>query len=132
LFAQAGQLMARHPLIFHFMRREAGIMVLIKLVELAGPDDTTRDVYSDIGPRFGVSRTHVRKLLQEAERDGLVQVMHAGGHSVRLTPKLLHAFDFFIADGMAGHDLVYNLARQAQEAAAPVAIERIPWRAASA
>jgi hypothetical protein len=133
LFAQAGQLMARHPLIFHFMRREAGIMVLIKLVELAGPDDTTRDVfYSDIGPRFGVSRTHVRKLLQEAERDNLVQVMHAGGHSVRLTPKLLHAFDFFIADGMAGHDLVYNLARQAQEAAAPVAIERIPWRAASA
>jgi hypothetical protein len=133
LFAQAGQLMARHPLIFHFMRREAGIMILIKLIELVGAGDTTRAVfYSDIGTRFGVSRTHVRKLLQEAEKDALVQVTRGGGHSVRLTPKLLQAFEFFIADGMAGHDLVYNLARQAHAAAEPRAAERAPRRAATA
>jgi DNA-binding MarR family transcriptional regulator len=136
LFAQAGQLMARHPLIFHFMRREAGIMILIKLIELAGAGDTTRDAsYSDIGARFGVSRTHVRKLLQEAEKDGLVQVTRGGGHFVRLTPELVQAFDFFIADGMAGHDLVYNLARQAQaqvEADARPRATESPRQAASA
>jgi len=121
LFAQAGKLMARHPLIFRFMRREGGIMILIKLIELAGPGDTTREVsYSDIGTRFGVSRTHVRKLMQEAEKAGLVEVTRRGGHFVRLMPKLVQAFDLFIADGMAGHDLVYNLARQAQaDAGAP-------------
>jgi hypothetical protein len=132
LFAQAGALMARHPLIFHFMRREAGIMVLIKLIDLVGPGDTTREVsYSDIGTRFGVSRTHVRKLLQEAGKDGLVLMADGAGHSVRLTPELVQAFDFFIADGMAGHDLVYNLARQAQEAAKPRAVEGAPQRAAT-
>jgi hypothetical protein len=32
---------------------------------------------------------------------------------VQLTPKLIEAFDHFIADTMAGHDLVYTLARAA-------------------
>ena len=55
-----------------FMNREAGVMVLIKLMQMAGPrGDAAPFSYSDIGVRFGVSRTHVRKLLKEAEAKGI-------------------------------------------------------------
>ncbi len=62
------QLLARNPTMMRFMWREAGIIILIKLLQLAGPDaDTTLEIsYSDIGGRFGVSRTPVRKLLEDA------------------------------------------------------------------
>lgn len=46
-----------------------------------------------------------------AEDDGLVHLVRPGGKFVQLTTKLVQAFDHFIADGMAGHDLVNNLAR---------------------
>jgi DNA-binding MarR family transcriptional regulator len=130
LFPMAAGLMQRNPLILHFLRREAGIMLLIKLMQLAGPSpDTSREIsYSDIGDRFGVSRTQVRKLMQEAEAHGLVHVMPRGtGQVVRLTGKLVQAFDHFIADGMAGHDLVYNMARRAQADARPGSLRHVPW-----
>jgi hypothetical protein len=116
LFAHGARLLERNPLMLHFLRREAGIMIVIKLIELARPSpDTAREIsYSDIGSRFGVSRTQVRKLLQEAEQNDLVQLIRRGGQFVQLTPKLIRSFDHFIADTMSGHDLVYNLARHAQ------------------
>jgi len=112
LFPYAAQLMARNPLMMQFMTREAGMMIVIKLLHQAGSNgDTAQEItYSDIGVRFGVSRTQVRKLLQDAEANGLVQLTRGKGHSVQLNPKLIEAFDGFIADTMAGHDLVYQLA----------------------
>jgi hypothetical protein len=128
LFPFACRLMERNPLIVRFQRREAGSMILIKLMQLAGPSpEAAREVsYSDIGPRFGVSRTQVRKLMREAEQDDLVQVARRGSHFVRLTPRLMQAFDHFIADTMAGHDLVYNLARQAQADERSAFIQGVP------
>jgi DNA-binding MarR family transcriptional regulator len=113
LFPHDAWLLKRNPLMLHFLRREAGIMIVIKLIALAGPSpETAREIsYSDIGARFGVSRTQVRKLLQEAEQNGLVHLTRRGGQFVRLTPKLIRIFDHFIADTMSGHDLAYNLAR---------------------
>jgi DNA-binding MarR family transcriptional regulator len=118
-FALEAQMMARNPTMMQFMMREAGMMILIKLLQLAGPtDDTTREIsYSDIGARFGVSRTQVRKLLQDAEKAGLMRLTPGRHHCVQLTPTLIDAFDRFIADTMAGHDLVFNVAQRA--AAAP-------------
>ena len=115
LFPFAAQLMARNPTMLLFMTREAGMMILIKLLRLAGSSaDTTREIsYSDIGARFGVSRTQVRKLLQEAETNGLIHLARGRGQFVRLTRPLIEAFDRFIADTMAGHDLVYRLAQRA-------------------
>ncbi len=114
-FPLAAQIMGRNPTMMQFMVREGGIMMLIKLLQLAGSDgDITREVsYSDIGARFGVSRTQVRKLLQLAEKDGLVQLTRGRGYFVRLTPKLYEAFDRFIADTMVAHDITYNLAQRA-------------------
>ncbi len=118
-FPYAAQTMARHPIMMQFMVREGGIMIVIKLIELAGPNADTRRkvVYSDIGARFGVSRTQVRKLLQEAEKAGLVQLTQDGGRFVQLMPTLIEAFDRFIADTMVGHDLMYKLAQRGEAAA---------------
>jgi hypothetical protein len=38
----------------------------------------------------------------------------------------MQAFDHFIADTMAGHDLVYNLARQAQADERSAFIQGVP------
>ena len=118
-FPFAAETLARHPTMVQFMIREGGIMIVIKLIELAGPKaDTTRKiVYTDIGARFGVSRTQVRKLLQEAEKSGLVRLSQEGGRFVQLTPALIEAFDRFIADTMVGHDLMYKLAQRGEAAA---------------
>jgi hypothetical protein len=113
-FPRAAQLLARNPTMMLFMVREAGNMILIKLLQLARADDeTTGEVsYSDIGARFGVSRTQVRKLLEEAEAHGLVQLTRGRQHRVRLTPAFIETFDRFIADTMEGHDLMYRLAQR--------------------
>jgi DNA-binding FadR family transcriptional regulator len=71
--------------------------------------------YSDLGSRFGVSRTHVRELLEEAEQMGLVRLTKGSGRSVELLPPLLQAFDRFIADAMSGFDLCYQLALRLPE-----------------
>ena len=114
LFPFAAQLLARNPLMVQFMVREAGMMILIKLLQLAGPggESTAPISYSDIGARFGVSRTQVRKLLEEAERQGLARLARGREPAVQLTPALVEAFDRFVADTMAGHDLVYKLAQR--------------------
>jgi len=62
-------------------------MILVKLVHMA---NTARDAeglsYADIGARFGVSRTHVRALLRDAERNADVSVSGRGGKFVELRP----------------------------------------------
>jgi DNA-binding FadR family transcriptional regulator len=45
-----------------------------------------------------VSRTHVRKILQEVEGGGLVRLMKRGGGFVEIAPALVQAFDRFVAD----------------------------------
>jgi hypothetical protein len=112
-FALGGQIMAAHPIVMQFMSREAGVMILIKLMQLAGPkgDAARKEIsYSEIGDSFGVSRTHVRKILQDAERQGLVRLTKRNGQFVEVMPELVQAFDRFVAASMSGHDLIYKLA----------------------
>jgi hypothetical protein len=112
-FAHGAQIMASNPIVMQFMRREAGITILIKLMQLVGRKGlAAREeiFYSDIGKRLGVSRTHVRRILQEAEGGGLVHLTKAGGRFVEIAPALVQAFDRFLADAMSGHDLLYRLA----------------------
>jgi DNA-binding transcriptional ArsR family regulator len=112
-FALGAQVMAANPVVMQFMRREAGITILMKLMQLVGrkgPAAREEIFYSDIGNRFGVSRTHVRKVLQEAEGGGLVRLTRDGGRFVEIAPVLVQAFDRFVADSMSGHDLLYRLA----------------------
>jgi len=118
LFALGAQIVAGNPIMLLFQGRDAGVMILIKLIEMAGGKGDAGPLkvsYSDLGGRFGVSRTHVRKLLVDAEELELVRLTQAGGHFVELKPKLLQAFDRLIADSMSGFDLCYQLALRAPD-----------------
>jgi len=107
------QILAGNPDIMLFMNRDAGMTILTKFVQMldaAGGDAVEKLSYSDIGARFGVSRTHVRALLQDAEQAGLVALSGQGGRLVELKPAVLAAFDRFLADSMSGHDLLHRIA----------------------
>jgi hypothetical protein len=86
------------------MNRDAGVLVLIKLIQMSAADSAKSLSYSDIGVRFGISRTHVRTRLQDAAQHGDVSLSGRGGHLVELRPSILHAFDRFVAAAMSGHD----------------------------
>ena len=113
LFALGAQVLASNPVMMLFQGRDAGIMILIKMIQMAGRQGGAAPLkvsYSDLGDRFGVSRTHVRKLLVAAEEMDLVRLTKAGGQFVELKPPLLQAFDRLVADAMSGFDLCYQLA----------------------
>jgi DNA-binding MarR family transcriptional regulator len=113
LFALGAQILAGNPIIMLFQGRDAGVMILIKMMAMGGAQGGAEPMkisYSDLGERFGVSRTHVRELLEEAQELGLVRLTKGGGRSVELLPKLVQAFDRFVADAMSGFDLCYQLA----------------------
>jgi DNA-binding MarR family transcriptional regulator len=117
LFSLGAQILAGNPIMMLFQGRDAGIMILIKMIQMAGRQSGAAPLkvsYSDLGDRFGVSRTHVRKLLAAAEEMELVRLMKAGGQFVELKPALLQAFDRLVADAMSGFDLCYQLALRAK------------------
>jgi hypothetical protein len=113
LFARGARMMAGHPVLMPFLGRDAGAMILLKLMQMVGSMGRPKPLelsFSDFGARVGVSRTHVRNLLKEAEAQGLVRLTRgATSQFVEVRPALVQAFDRFVAESMAGHDLVYNL-----------------------
>lgn len=76
--------------------------------------------YGDVGDRFGVSRTQVRKLLRDLEDAGLVRLHARGGRRVEILPRLWSYYDRWLAGGMYGGDLVYLAALRAMEVPADV------------
>ena len=110
--ALGAQILAGNPDMMLFLNRDAGVMILIKLVHLAAAagDNAAGLSYADIGDLFGVSRTHVRTILQDAARAGLVGLSGRGGQLVELKASVLQAFDRFVAASMSGHDLLFRIA----------------------
>jgi ribosomal protein L20A (L18A) len=109
---KGAEIMANNPAVMRFMGRDSGVLVLIKLIHVSAAGSAKDVSYSDIGARFGVSRTHVRALLEDAAEHGDVSLSGRGGRLVELKPALLQAFDRFLADAMSGHDMLYKLARE--------------------
>jgi hypothetical protein len=113
LFALGAKILHGNPIMMLFQSRDAGIMILIKMIDRAGQkrgDAPLQISYSDLGDRFGVSRTHVRKLLEEAQELDLVRLTKADGQFVELLPPVLQAFDRLVAEAISGLDLCYELA----------------------
>src|ERR1700722_4892861 len=116
--AQGAELMARNPAMMRYMSRDAGSVILIKLIHLTAAGGAIEELsYTELGVRFGVSRTHVRMVLEDAERHGDLVLSGRGGHRVELKPSILRAFDGFLADAMSGHDLIYRLTLERMEGA---------------
>jgi DNA-binding MarR family transcriptional regulator len=110
LFARGARIMAGDPAIRTFLGRDAGATILLKLMQMIGSGGDAAPLelsFAELGTRFGVSRTHVRSLLREAEAQGLVRVTSGDSPFVAATPALVEAFDRFVAESMAGHDLIY-------------------------
>jgi hypothetical protein len=120
-FSERGaDILASNPGMLLFHTRDAGVTILVKLIQmtLAAGKSTVELSYSDIGTRFGVSRTHVRKLLEDAERADLMRLSGKGERLVELKPAMLGAFDRFVAESMSGHDLLYGITRSRMTGAA--------------
>jgi hypothetical protein len=116
--AEGAGIMARNPAVMRFMGRDSGILVLIKLIQMQmSARDESGLSYTNIGARFGISRTHVRALLEDAAQHGDVSLSGRGGRLVELQPSILQAFDRFLADAMSGHAMLYKLARERMEKA---------------
>jgi hypothetical protein len=110
MFGYVISLMASNPAMLLFMNREAGTMILMKLIQDAdkGLSATPRrSFFADVAESFGISRTHVRITLQDAEAAGLVRMTE---QSIVMMPPLVAAFERFVADVMAGHDFMFRAA----------------------
>ena len=73
-FALGARILAEHPIMMRFMTREAGMIILIKLIQLCDPESlaTPEGVsYSDFGARFGVSRTRCARSSKTPKLRGL-------------------------------------------------------------
>lgn len=93
-----------------FFNHAAGAVVQAELLRsaMAAPDYPHAAVpYIDLGERFGVSRTHVRRMLVAAEEAGLVRLHARGGRRVEILPRHWSSYDRGLAAGMYLHDLIY-------------------------
>jgi hypothetical protein len=109
LLPLAAELYRSEPDMLLFLNRAGGYMVIASLLQAAMAADHRHAVlpYAYIGDRFGISRTHVRKLLVDAEAAGLVGLHGRGGHNVEVLPRLWASHDRGVACGMYLNDLVY-------------------------
>jgi hypothetical protein len=86
-----------------FLDRNCGMLILLYLVSTGAPDGTTAAglradaSISGLARRFGVSRAHVRKLLADAETEGLIRGTGKNDMPVTLQPRLLGAVENFYA-----------------------------------
>lgn len=115
--AASRQLFAEHAVVTHLLMRNGGIMTLIKLMALEAEGGLASASFADIGRQFGASRTQVRKVLDEARSLGLLVFTEDDLRVRELTPACYEAFDRFLAAGMSGHDLIYQLAARSLPAA---------------
>ena len=106
----AKQIFSGNPSTLRFYAASAGMLMLMKLVQLHGQSTTgwiTID-YTDFGRRFGVSRTHVRTLLKAVAAAQEIELDARG--NLHLRPELLAAFDRNIAGRMSLLDRAHTSA----------------------
>ncbi len=108
----SGKLLAMAPELLLFFKHAGGHMVSAALLHaaMAAPDESAPILYAEVGERFGVSRTHVRSILDEAQAAGLVRLEGRGGKRVQILPKLWESYDRGLATGMFSHEVVHALA----------------------
>jgi hypothetical protein len=105
----SGKLLALAPELLLFFNHAAGHMVSNSLLQaaMASPDGWAAIPYGKIGERAGISRTHVRKILLEAQDAGLVRLDGPGGRRAQVLPKFWNSYDRGLAAGMFSHDMVH-------------------------
>lgn len=91
---------AAHLPFQHIVARDGGYLVLLLALEQADRTGSTRLSlpYETVSSNAGVSRTHARQLVEQAEAEGFLRLLSRGGREVEATEALLDAADFWFAD----------------------------------
>lgn len=90
------------PAIRLFMGRDAAYMILLRLwiSDPSGAVPPRQPValpYGEVGKRFGVSRAHVRKIMEAAQAKGYLERQAEGGQAIRVLPPLVELFEECLA-----------------------------------
>jgi hypothetical protein len=103
----------------HFTSKDAGVYLMYSLLleSMKGTGQPSTDAvfalnYSDAAQLTGVSRTHVRNVIEGAQERGLITDLGEGGRSMRLTPKLIDSVERYFVSLMI---LTKTAALQAKE-----------------
>jgi hypothetical protein len=94
-----------------FFAHAAGPLIQNALLKAAmdASDPAAAIPYMEVAERLGVSRTHIRNLMDSAEAAGLVRIVGRGGRSIEILPRHWVSYDRGLAVGLYLHDAV-NLA----------------------
>lgn len=98
LYFGGGRIPELIPAIRLFMGRDAAYMILLRLwiSDPSGAVPPRQPValpYGEIGKRFGVSRAHVRKIMEAAQAEGYLELLAEGGQAIRVMPPLIDLFE---------------------------------------
>ena len=115
------------PEITAFLQRDFGHLILSQLVHAMREDQRLGPVsevpIGDLSERFGISRAHIRNVLQMAEAKGWLSRQSRGGHLICLSPRFAQLCRSWVAIDLAWmHYLAvsaYTHARQQNQAAIP-------------
>lgn len=104
----SARLMMTLPDTLLFFKHAAGPLIQNAVLKAAmdAADPNAAVPYIEAADRFGVSRTHVRNLMRDAELAGLVRITGHGGHSILILPRFWTSYDRGLALGMYLHDAV--------------------------
>lgn len=102
------RIIRRHLPLAPFFAHDCGYMILLLLLRDGrdGGDGLVTSGYQRLATQTGVSRTHVRRIVEAARDAGLLTTTARGGHDIRLTPAMWHAADRWFADKFALTDLL--------------------------
>jgi hypothetical protein len=106
--AVSARLMMTLPDTMLFFNHAAGPLIqnaVLKAAMDAG-DPNAEVPYIEAADRFGVSRTHVRNLMNDAQAAGLVRISGRGGRNITILPRFWASYDRGLAVGMYLHDAV--------------------------
>lgn len=99
-----------------FATSDGGEILLFKLMSLVGSspsaDGTVEFPFDEIAPLFGVSRTHIRRLMKKAEAEGFVRLLQDGGRKVEILDPLREIFENIVAMNVTRAQFDMHLANE--------------------
>ncbi|AWN39040.1 hypothetical protein DK427_15505 [Methylobacterium radiodurans] len=95
-----------------FLSSTSALIILLSVLDRSGADAENHFQESDLGElakSFSVSRSHIRNILAAAQEIGFLTRSGPRKTLWQLTPRLVSAFDRFIADSLVHSDVTYRL-----------------------
>jgi hypothetical protein len=104
--------LVHNPIILFFTQHDSAFLILVGLIRsaLKAGSDVAVVPYAELARRYAISRTHIRRLLDEASERGWLAMEGRHRRAITLLPPLWDAIERFVAEGMANHDLTCALA----------------------